>query len=208
MKMRWPAQHAMPQVLYLVSSLAQKVNHATISTFNEAIKVLNIMKEEVQRGHGRLWYRPIPEKDMTVVTYFNASLGKEDQGKLQLAAMHFVADKRVEQGPADACVADFAASKGIRVVLLDVPGCGQAPVCALTATHPYGRESAGDSSVEEPAQRSSSFDHGCQVLVRSHNHHWTTPNKSDRRSLTSHLQGFSGKQGGGNALGPNISSIC
>lgn len=85
MKMRWPAQHTMPQVLYLVSSLAQKVNHATISTFNEAIKVLNIMKEEVQPGHGRLWYRPIPEKDMTVVTYFDASLGKEDQGKFSHA---------------------------------------------------------------------------------------------------------------------------
>ena len=116
MKMRWPAQHTMPQVLYLVSSLAQKINHATISTFHEAIKVLNIMKEEVQRGHGRLWYRPIPEKDMTVVTYFDASLGKEDQGKSQLAAMHFVANKKVEQGPAEACVADFSTSKSTRVV--------------------------------------------------------------------------------------------
>ena len=67
MKMRWPAQHTMPQALYLVSSLAQKVNHATISTVNEAIKVLNIMKEEVRRGHGRLWYRPIPQKDMTEI---------------------------------------------------------------------------------------------------------------------------------------------
>eukprot|EP00435_Cladocopium_sp_Y103_P022444 s2435_g5.t1 len=74
------------------------------------------MREEVQRGHGRLWYRPIPEKDMTVVTYFDASLGKEDQGKSQLAAMHFVANKKVDQGPADACFADFATSKSTRVV--------------------------------------------------------------------------------------------
>jgi hypothetical protein len=116
MKMRWPAQHTMPQILYLVSRLAQSINHGTIATFNEAIKVLNLMKEEVHRGHGRLWYRHIPEKELAVFTFFDASLGKEEQGRSQLGSIHFVGSAKASQGPAPASVVDFTTNKSTRVV--------------------------------------------------------------------------------------------
>ena len=116
MKMRWPAQHTMPEILYLVSRLAQSINHGTIATFNEAIKVLNLMKEEVHRGHGRLWYRHIPEKELAVFTFFDASLGKEEQGRSQLGSIHFVGSAKASQGPAPASVVDFTTNKSTRVV--------------------------------------------------------------------------------------------
>ena len=116
MKMRWPAQHTMPQVLYLVSKLSQQVNHATVATFQEGLKVLKLMKQESSEGRARLNYKSIPEKRMVIATFFDASLGKEDQGKSQLGAVHFVADQDLVQGPSPACVVEFSSTKSTRVV--------------------------------------------------------------------------------------------
>ena len=116
MRMRWPAQHCMPQMLYYISKLAQEVNCATIHSFKEALATLQLMKEEALQGRARLWYRKIREGDMAVVTFFDASLGKEDLGKSQLAAMHFVASKATVKGPAPASVTEFNTNKSTRVV--------------------------------------------------------------------------------------------
>lgn len=74
------------------------------------------MKEEAESGHARLKYQAIPEKEMVVATFFDASLGKEDQGKSQLGAMHFVANRKLTEGPAPACLVEFTSSKSTRVV--------------------------------------------------------------------------------------------
>lgn len=119
MKMRWPAQYTMPQLLYSVSKLAPQINHAT---FAEAMKVLKLMKQEAEEGHTRVLYKKNPEKDMVVATFFYASLGKEDQGKSQLGAMHFVANQRLTEGPAQACLVDFTSTKSTRVVRSSMAG--------------------------------------------------------------------------------------
>ena len=49
MKMRWPAQHCMPQMLYSVSKLAQQVTKATVQDFKEALSVLKTMRQEAEK---------------------------------------------------------------------------------------------------------------------------------------------------------------
>ena len=116
MKMRWPAQHCMPQMLYSVSKLAQKVTKATVQDFKDALKTLSTMKEEAKLGRARLWYQKIPEEELQVFSYFDASLGKEDQGRSQLASVHFVGSKKVLTGPGKASVVEFTTNKSTRVV--------------------------------------------------------------------------------------------
>lgn len=116
MKMRWPAQHCMPQLLYQVSKLAQRVTKATVLDFKEALKALETMKLEAEQGRARLWYRQVPEKELAVFSFFDASLGKEDLGRSQLGSIHFVGSKRASQGPAPASVVEFVTNKSTRVV--------------------------------------------------------------------------------------------
>ena len=74
------------------------------------------MKQDALQGRARLWYRPIPEEKMTVLTYFDASLGKEEHGKSQLAAAHFIGHEDTQKGPAAASLMEFATNKSSRVV--------------------------------------------------------------------------------------------
>lgn len=116
MQMRWPAQHCVPHFLYPVSWLAQKVTTACGEDMNQAIDLLSAMKLEAEQGRARIWYRPIPEDKLNVLTFFDASLGKEESGKSQLAAAHFIGHDDTLHGPAAASLVDFATNKSSRVV--------------------------------------------------------------------------------------------
>lgn len=215
MKMRWPAQHTMPQILYLVSRLAQSINHGTIATFNEAIKVLNLMKEEVHRGHGRLWYRHIPEKELAVFTFFDASLGKEEQGRSQLGSIHFVGSAKASQGPAPASVVDFTTNKSTRVVRSSM-SAEALSLCTAADRHLYLRLILQMLLT------------GVQEIAPTWRQHLKIPGSviTDAKSLFDHLVTtgqipterqtlldllvckFGGKQRGIDAMGPYISAIC
>ena len=116
MRLRWPAQHCVPHFLYPVSWLAQKVTTASGEDMNQAINLLVAMKEEALQGRARLWYQQIPEDKLVVLTLFDASLGKEEAGKSQLAAAHFIAHEDTLKGPAAASLMDFTTNKSSRVV--------------------------------------------------------------------------------------------
>ena len=115
MRLRWPAQLAMPQVLYEVSLLAQKVSKATHGDFREAQALHKRFLQEAEAGRAALKY-PKMEGVPFLVTYFDASLGKEVDGKSQLGAIHFLTDEGVMNGPRPACAVEFTTTKSSRVV--------------------------------------------------------------------------------------------
>ncbi len=114
MRLRWPAQLAMPQMLYSVSQLAQKVSRATHGDLQDAISLHQKFLEGVQEGRAEIRY-PRLQGEPYIVTYFDASLGKEEDGKSQLG-VHFLTDTKVEFGPRAAAAIDFQTTKSTRVV--------------------------------------------------------------------------------------------
>ena len=116
MRLRWPAQQTMPHLLYEVSSLAQRVTKASQADYKEALKLHSKFVSEAEVGRAALHYPILESEPMYLVTYFDASLGKEEGGRSQLGAMHFVATKGVTTGPRKASCVDFTTSKSTRVV--------------------------------------------------------------------------------------------
>ena len=51
-----------------------------------------------------------------LATYFDASLGKEEDGRSQLGAMHFLTTEEAIEGPQQAAVVDYSTAKSTRVV--------------------------------------------------------------------------------------------
>lgn len=115
MRLRWPAQLAMPQMLYEVSLLAQRVSKATHKDFQEAVALHAKFIKEVEAGRAELKY-PRMKGVPFLVSYFDASLGKETGGKSQLGAIHFLTDEEVVHGPRPAAVVEFTTTKSTRVV--------------------------------------------------------------------------------------------
>lgn len=73
-----------------------------------------------------------------LVTYFDASLGKEKDGKSQLGSIHFLTDERVKEGHRPAAVVEFNTTKSSRVVRSSMA----AESCSLslaTDRHMYAR---------------------------------------------------------------------
>ena len=82
MKLRWPAQKLLTQVLYGVSALAQKVNEAKVKHVKEVNRLVKLANEEVQAGRARITHHAINLSQVCIVTYFDASLGREDGCKI------------------------------------------------------------------------------------------------------------------------------
>ena len=119
MRLRWPAQHVMPQVLYEVSRLAQRVSGATFGDFQDALKLHQKLLQEASVGRGCLRYPALQLQEGQrpyLVTYFDASLGKEKDGKSQLGHIHFMTSEDAIEVPRAAVAIDFNTSKSTRVV--------------------------------------------------------------------------------------------
>ena len=97
MKLRWPAQKLLTQVLYGVSALAQKVNEAKVKHVKEINKLVKVAKDESDAGRARITHRPLNLAHPCIVTYFDASLGKEDGYKSQAGMITFATDNAVLQ---------------------------------------------------------------------------------------------------------------
>ena len=127
----------MPQVLYEVSLLAQKVSKATHGDFREAQALHKRFLQEAEAGRAALKY-PKMEGVPYLVTYFDASLGKEADGKSQLGAIHFLTDEGVMNGPRPACAVEFTTTKSSRVVRSSMA----AEACSMSVAvdrHMYAR---------------------------------------------------------------------
>lgn len=116
MRLRWPAQQTMPQMLYEVSHLAQRVTRASKDDYKNALKLHGRFLEEASAGRSVLRYPKLGKGKLFVVSYFDASLGKEEEGRSQLGSIHFLSTEGVKEGPQKAAVIDFATSKSTRVV--------------------------------------------------------------------------------------------
>ena len=119
MRLRWPAQQVMPHVLYEISKLAQRVSGATYQDFQDAVKLHQKILNEAASGRASLKY---PKLDLKkgerpcMVSYFDASLGKEKDGKSQLGNVHFMTSEDALHGPRPAIAIDFNTTKSTRVV--------------------------------------------------------------------------------------------
>lgn len=96
--------------------MAQRVSKAGAADYKEALKLLEKLRSESEQGRATLHYPVLKNEELYVVTYFDASLGKETDGKSQLGAMHFLTTKDVVTGPQNAALIDFTTSKSSRVV--------------------------------------------------------------------------------------------
>jgi uncharacterized protein YrrD len=116
MKLRWPAQKLLTQVLYGVSALAQKVNEATVQNVKEINRLIKLAKEEATAGRASITHRPVDLGQVCVVTYFDASLGKEDGYKSQAGLVTFVTDERTLTQETNANRVEHQSKKISRVV--------------------------------------------------------------------------------------------
>lgn len=115
MRLRWPAQIAMPHMLYEVSLLAQKVSCATGADYREAKKLHGRFVQEAEAGRAVLKYPP-QNGELYLASFFDASLGKEESGRSQLGAIHFMTTTGVKEGPCPSSVIEFTTTKSSRVV--------------------------------------------------------------------------------------------
>ena len=113
----------MPQLLYKVSKLAQHATKAKVGDYQEALRLYEEVKQEAQEGRAVLPYPQIGGK-LYVVTFFDASLGHEKDGKSQLGAVHFLTNEKVAHGPQPAAVMDYTCCQELdgRGILLSQPG--------------------------------------------------------------------------------------
>ena len=137
MRLRWPAQLSMPHMLYEVSALAQKVSRATGADFKEAVKLHRKFVNEAEVGRAALYYPP-QDGSFYLTSFFDASLGKEEDCKSQLGVLHFLTTTGAKAGPCRASAVEFSTTKSSRVLRSSMA----AESCAMTIAvdrHLYAR---------------------------------------------------------------------
>ena len=115
MQLRWPAQHVLPERLYAVSELAQKVTVATMDDARSANKLLEEFKMMAEEGLMEIRYVPLAGSPM-LVSFFDASLGKSTTTRAQQGQVHLVTSEGVERVPTPANLVEYKSSKITRVV--------------------------------------------------------------------------------------------
>ena len=115
MRLRWPAMQTMPHLLYDVSRLAQRVTKASMEDYREALKLHQRFLEEAEQGRACLRFSRLSRDKLCLVTCFDASLGKEGDGRSQLGSIHFLTTIGAKKGPTAAAVLDFSTTKSNRV---------------------------------------------------------------------------------------------
>ncbi len=116
MQLRWPAQKVLSQVLYGVSALAQRVNEACVSDLKEVNRLAELAVSEAEAGRAERVYRAVDLSCPAVVTYLDASLGKETGCRSQAGMMSFVTSGGALTQPTVANIVEQLSSKITRVV--------------------------------------------------------------------------------------------
>ena len=128
MQMRWPAQHVLPEYMYVISFLAQKVTTAVGAHAKKANDTLRMMKESSKSGEAKLHYYKIQGKPM-VVSFFDASLGKKEVLSAQLGEFHVITSEDVRDRSVRGNVVEYHSNKIPRVVRSSMAAEG----CAMTS---------------------------------------------------------------------------
>ncbi|CAE7928562.1 RE1, partial [Symbiodinium sp. KB8] len=117
-QLRWPVHLVMPEFLFGVSALAQRVAQARVKDLTSAGELLLEVQQAARKGQAVLPFKAL-KQDLVLVSYFDASLGKtSDVNNLaaQRGECHFVAEAGVLKGEAKANILEFHSNKIARVV--------------------------------------------------------------------------------------------
>ena len=174
MQMRWPAQHVMPEYMFVVSSLAQRVTKVTYEDWKKATQVLREMKEAAKQGQAKIQNRPL-EGDPVFATYFDAALGKKTELKGQQGEIHFITSCTAASRKTTANVVEYHPNKIARVVKssMSAEGCSMASAAdkaalwkATTSSFVVWRRYL-DVELERVPEGSRNSGDGCEEFVRS-----------------------------------------
>ena len=124
MQLRWPAHHVLPEYLFRVSDLAQRVGEANGGDLKYANKVLKSMKETASEGKAKTRIPPM-KGELLLVSYFDASLGTSKSSQAQQGELHLLTSTDAFHKPAPACILEFHSNRIRRVVRssLAAEGC-------------------------------------------------------------------------------------
>lgn len=127
MQMRWPAQHVLPEYMFVISHLAQRVTSAVGADAKKANDVLAKMRRSAENGKAVLRYRKLQGKLM-VVSYFDASLGKKEAMAAQLGEFHLQTTEAAKNEITTGNPIEYHSNKIARVVRSSMAAEG----CAMT----------------------------------------------------------------------------
>ncbi|CAE7864387.1 TY1B-PL [Symbiodinium microadriaticum] len=129
-QLRWPAHHVLPELLFEVSCLAQRVSGAKTEDLKEGVALLARFHEAARQGKASLAFYPVSGKP-TLVTFFDASLGKTaGDAAAQRGEVHFLTGEQGLRGPCAASILEFHSNKIARVVRSSMA----AECCSLAAS--------------------------------------------------------------------------
>ena len=114
-QLRWPAHRVLPELLFPVSSLAQRVSGAVWEDLVEAVSLLETFHSHAREGQARLKI-PAVGNDPVLITYFDASLGKTSSTSGQRGEVHFISGREALSTACAAGVIEFHSNKIARVV--------------------------------------------------------------------------------------------
>lgn len=124
MQLRWPAHLVLPEFLYRVSELAQRISEAKGADLKYGNKLLKSMKDTATQGKAK---SKIPQMNgpPLLVSYFDASLGTSKSNRAQQGELHLMTTTAAAHTPSPACMLEFHSNRIHRVVRssLAAEGC-------------------------------------------------------------------------------------
>ena len=119
-QLRWPVHLVLPERLYEVSSLAQRVGTACLGDLRAANQTLREIQIEAQAGRALLKFEGLRGQPV-LVSYFDAALGKSAPDSsapppAQRGEAHFIASQGVLEGRDRASLVEYHSNKISRVV--------------------------------------------------------------------------------------------
>ena len=113
-QMRWPVHLVLPEHLFAVSALAQQVSKATVGDLKAAAGTLQEIQQAARDGQAKLCFQL--KGELTMVSFFDASLGKASELAAQRGEIHFIAEESSLRQRGRANVLEFHSNKIARVV--------------------------------------------------------------------------------------------
>ena len=129
MQLRWPAHHVLPEFLYRVSEMAQRVGQATGGDLKHANKILHQMKEVAIQGKARTVIPPLHGQPL-LVSFFDASLGSSKNGQAQQGELHLLTTTDAYHKITPVCILEYHSNRIKRVVRSSLAAEG----CAMSSS--------------------------------------------------------------------------
>ena len=114
-QLRWPVHLVLPEFLFQVSSLAQKVGNAKVKDLLAANELLGQVQAVARQGLALLKFQGLRGEPL-LVSYFDASLGKASETAAQRGEVHFITDRDVLSGNGRGNILEYHSNKIARVV--------------------------------------------------------------------------------------------